>query len=32
MLSELRKLFDSYQVEGKVAFEYKTKVFYGQLT
>ena len=32
MLSGLRKLFDSYQVEGKVAFEYDTKVFYGQLT
>jgi len=32
MLSSLRKLFDSYQVEGKVAFEYDTKVFYGRLT
>lgn len=32
MLSALRKLFDSYEEDGKVAFEYDTKVFYGQLT
>lgn len=31
MLSALRKLFDIHQVDGKVAFEYDTKVFYGQL-
>ena len=31
MLSALRKLFDTYQVDGKVAFEYDTKVFYGKL-
>jgi len=32
MLKALRELFDNYQADGKVAVEYDTKVFYGQLT
>jgi hypothetical protein len=31
MLAELRELFTAYQVSGQVAFEYDTRVFYGQL-
>ena len=31
MMKELEKLFISHQQEGMVAFEYDTKVFYGQL-
>jgi ubiquinone/menaquinone biosynthesis C-methylase UbiE len=32
MLSALRDLFDSYQVEGKVNIEYKTVLYFGQLS
>lgn len=31
MLKELRKIFDSHQANGRVAFEYNTLVYYGQL-
>lgn len=31
MLRELRKIFDAHQAGGKVAFDYDTRVFYGQL-
>lgn len=31
MLKALRELFNNYQQNGRVAFEYDTKVFYGQL-
>jgi SAM-dependent methyltransferase len=31
MLRELRRLFDAHQVDGRVAFEYDTRVYYGQL-
>jgi hypothetical protein len=31
MLQELRRLFDEHQVGGRVAFEYNTLVYYGQL-
>jgi hypothetical protein len=31
MLKELRRIFDKYKKDGLVAFEYDTKVFYGQL-
>ena len=31
MLRELRELFDTHHVNGKVAFEYSTRVFYGRL-
>jgi SAM-dependent methyltransferase len=31
MLSELRKLFDANQREGKVVFDYHAEVYYGQL-
>ena len=31
MLEELRSIFDAYQVNGTVAFEYDTKVYYGHL-
>ena len=31
MLRELRRMFDEYQVNGRVAFEYDTRVYYGQL-
>ena len=31
MLSELKKLFETYQEEGRVIFEYDTRVFYGRL-
>jgi SAM-dependent methyltransferase len=32
MLVELRKIFDSNETNGRVAFEYDTRVFYGQLS
>ena len=31
MLRELRRIFDEHQVNGRVAFEYDTRVYYGQL-
>ncbi len=31
MLRELRRIFDAHQVHGRVAFEYDTRVYYGQL-
>jgi SAM-dependent methyltransferase len=31
MLQELRQIFDAHQVGGRVAFEYNTLVYYGQL-
>ena len=31
MLRELRRIFDAHQVDGQVAFEYDTRVYYGQL-
>jgi ubiquinone/menaquinone biosynthesis C-methylase UbiE len=31
MLRELRRMFDSYQADGQVGFEYDTRVYYGQL-
>jgi ubiquinone/menaquinone biosynthesis C-methylase UbiE len=31
MLQSLRQIFDEHQKNGRVAFEYDTKVFYGQL-
>jgi SAM-dependent methyltransferase len=31
MLAELRRLFDAHQSGGRVAFEYETRMFYGQL-
>ena len=31
MLRELRRIFDTYQVNGRVTFEYHTRVYYGQL-
>jgi ubiquinone/menaquinone biosynthesis C-methylase UbiE len=32
MLATLRRIFDEYQVGGKVSLEYKTRVYYAQLT
>lgn len=32
MLQELRRIFDQYQADGRVALAYDTRVFYGQLT
>jgi len=32
MLQELRKIFESHQVDGHVAFEYDSQVFYGRLS
>jgi SAM-dependent methyltransferase len=32
MLDDLDAIFNTYQEDGKVAFEYDTKVYYGQLT
>jgi SAM-dependent methyltransferase len=32
MLSELRRIFDAHQVNGRVTFEYDTGVYYGQLS
>lgn len=31
MLTELKALFDKYQVDGLVAFEYRTSVYYGRM-
>ncbi|MBZ5598270.1 MAG: class I SAM-dependent methyltransferase [Acidobacteriia bacterium] len=31
MLRELRRIFDTHQVQGRVAFEYNTRVYYGRL-
>jgi len=31
MLSELRRLFDTHQSGGHIAFEYETRMYYGQL-
>jgi ubiquinone/menaquinone biosynthesis C-methylase UbiE len=31
MQRELRQMFDAHQVDGRVAFEYDTRVYYGQL-
>lgn len=31
MLRDLRRIFDEYQVDGRVAFGYETQVFYGRL-
>ena len=31
MLTELKKIFDKYQRDNSVVFEYTTKIFYGQL-
>lgn len=31
MLAELERLFESHQVNGRVRFEYETKLYYGQL-
>jgi SAM-dependent methyltransferase len=31
MLRELRRIFDAFQVNGRVAMEYNTRVYYGQL-
>ena len=31
MLTELRRIFDAYQVIGKIVLEYKTRVYYAQL-
>jgi len=32
MVQELRRIFDVYQVHGRVGLEYDTRVYYGQLT
>jgi len=32
MLQELRRIFDAYKKDGKVAIEYATRVFYGQIS
>jgi hypothetical protein len=32
MLQKLHSIFEKYQVNGRVMFEYDTQVFYGQLT
>jgi SAM-dependent methyltransferase len=31
MLSELPRIFDAHQIDGRVTFEYDTQVYYGQL-
>jgi hypothetical protein len=31
MLQELRRIFDRYQVGGKVMFDYDTRMYYGQI-
>jgi SAM-dependent methyltransferase len=31
MLRELREIFEAHQKDGKVAFEYETEIYYGQL-
>lgn len=32
MLAELRRIFDSRAVNGKIGFDYKTRVYFGQIT
>jgi len=32
MLRELKRIFETHQVDGSVSLEYETRVFYGQLT
>ena len=32
MLQDLRLIFDQYQVDGKIRFEYDTRVFYGHMS
>ncbi|MGA9391250.1 MAG: class I SAM-dependent methyltransferase [Candidatus Sulfotelmatobacter sp.] len=32
MLKELRRIFAAYSVEGRIAFEYKTRLYFGRLT
>ena len=32
MLTELRRVFDAHQADGKVVLEYKTRVYYAQLS
>jgi SAM-dependent methyltransferase len=32
MLAELRKIFDAHEVDGRVSFEYKTRVYLGRLS
>jgi hypothetical protein len=32
MLRELRRIFDACAVEGRAAFEYKTRMYFGRLT
>ena len=32
MMEALNLLFDKYQVNGKVTFEYETKMFFGRVT
>lgn len=32
MIEELRRIFDTHQVNGQVQMEYRTRVFYGKLT
>jgi hypothetical protein len=32
MMDRLREIFDQYQANGQVAFEYDTKVYYGPLS
>jgi hypothetical protein len=32
MLQDLHLIFDQYQVDGKVRFEYDTRVFYGHMS
>jgi hypothetical protein len=31
MLRELRRIFDECSAEGRVAFDYKTRMYFGQL-
>ncbi len=31
MLKELRRIFEAYQIDGKVCFEYDTQIYYGHL-
>ena len=31
MMVELKKLFDKYEVHGKVSFEYETKAYIGEV-
>ncbi|NMC80842.1 MAG: SAM-dependent methyltransferase, partial [Chloroflexi bacterium] len=32
MLDTLKRIFDAYQVEGRVNMEYDTRMYYGQLS